>query len=331
VSYPLTIPHPGAEASISTWSAFGGSIYRVGTYAHSGSVSAKLISNGITSSPSLGGAPASGPAVVPGVEYTGSAWAYCPAGYGAVAAILVFVDDSGTQVGVFQGDAVSAPAGEWIQLTATGIAPVNATKAMPQVRMLGVPSVNPTVLNPNSDFETSNDGWQAAFAPHYWNGDPAYVRTGVGSLRCEPNSGRTSTVENSFAGTCPVVVGDTYTVTGWIYAPPGGGSPQCEIGFMWWDDTGTYRMRTGGTFTTIPEGVWTKLTTSATAQQPFAGVRLGKNAFPNTIYADDFEIRATETMYVDDLELRTSALLPYRLTGGALTTGTIYRLSGGVL
>jgi hypothetical protein len=331
VSYPLALPNADAEGS-GGWGAYAGTFAKSRVRARSGSNAMQFLPNLSIPQPSIGGDYAAGAPVTPGQRYTASAWVQSPVGR-SVAASLVFVDASNAVITVVQGATVNAPADQWVQVTASGVAPPGAAKATVRVWMLESVATAP-VLNPNAGLETgTKNGWTGAFAPSYLTN--AFVHSGAMALRWEPNTGSNSSVENDFTGTAPATVGEVYTVSGWAYAPVG--TPQIEIGLMWWNASGVYRGRQGGTLVTVPQGVWTKVSTTLVvpdvpADITRAGVRLGRSPEGSvTTYIDDLEIRQADVLYVDDLELRTSALYPYRLTGGALVTETPHRLVNGSL
>ena len=128
-------------STIPEWVASGGTAGVTGARAHTGAQAASLTPNGTSAQPSLSTFSTPSPTIDPGTTYEMTAWVNCQAAVTVTPAIF-WIDSAGVVFQVSTGTAVNVPASAfnvWTQIKAQAVAPANAVKGGPRIRMEATP------------------------------------------------------------------------------------------------------------------------------------------------------------------------------------------------
>ncbi|MFJ2002187.1 alkaline phosphatase D family protein [Streptomyces chartreusis] len=113
-----------------------------------GSWAVQITPDGVTASGGARGPMTEPGTVIPGEEYTASCWAYSPAGWSDLRAVIDYYDAAGGFLSTPLGSAVAVPAGQWTLLLLTSTAPASSSRLQVRARHGATP--------------TAGDVWYAA-------------------------------------------------------------------------------------------------------------------------------------------------------------------------
>lgn len=106
-----------------------------------GAWAVQITPDGVTASGGARGPMTDAGTVIPGKEYTASCWAYSPAGWSDLRAVIDYYDAAGGFLSTPLGSAVVVPAGQWTLLLLTSTAPASASRMQVRARHGGTPTV----------------------------------------------------------------------------------------------------------------------------------------------------------------------------------------------
>ncbi|MCZ4612286.1 hypothetical protein O3S80_52820, partial [Streptomyces sp. Lzd4kr] len=106
-----------------------------------GTWAVQITPDGVTASGGARGPMTDAGTVIAGEEYTAACWAYSPAGWSDLRAVIDYYDAGGGFLSTPLGSAVAVPAGQWTLLLLTSTAPASASRMQVRARHGGTPTV----------------------------------------------------------------------------------------------------------------------------------------------------------------------------------------------